>query len=202
MESADKPGSVEDDHSSGTPVTGRLVRPTRRHLRAAGCPKACLPIWSCSRGGLPCHPRYRGRGALLPHHFTLTWRQGEPDAIGGLLSVALSVGSRRPGVTWPLALRSPDFPPSPSGDRDRLADSAVHPRPSRPGRQAPQSFVISRARRYIRFFFSPVILAARPAACFTGNSSSKTPSRPSTSTDSLSPPASAPATSTTISPLR
>ena len=37
MESADKPGSVEDDHSSGTPVTGRLVRPTRRHLRAAGC---------------------------------------------------------------------------------------------------------------------------------------------------------------------
>ena len=36
LESADKPGSVEDDHSSGTPVTGRLVRPTRRHLRAAG----------------------------------------------------------------------------------------------------------------------------------------------------------------------
>src|SRR3546814_7269050 len=29
----------------------------------------------------------------------------------GLFSVALSVGSRRPGVTWHLALRSPDFPP-------------------------------------------------------------------------------------------
>ena len=30
---------------------------------------------------------------------------------GGLFSVALSVGSRRPGVTWHLALWSPDFPP-------------------------------------------------------------------------------------------
>ena len=37
MESADKPGSVEDDHSSRTPVTERLMRPTRRRLRAAGC---------------------------------------------------------------------------------------------------------------------------------------------------------------------
>lgn len=31
--------------------------------------------------------------------------------LGGILSVALSVGSRRPGVTWHLALWSPDFPP-------------------------------------------------------------------------------------------
>ena len=31
--------------------------------------------------------------------------------LGGLLSVALSVGSRRPGVTWHLVHRSPDFPP-------------------------------------------------------------------------------------------
>src|SRR5919108_2502898 len=30
---------------------------------------------------------------------------------GGLLSVALSVGSRRPGVTWHLVHGSPDFPP-------------------------------------------------------------------------------------------
>ena len=36
-EPADKPGSVWDDHSSGMPVTGHLVRPTRRQLRAAGC---------------------------------------------------------------------------------------------------------------------------------------------------------------------
>ena len=32
-------------------------------------------------------------------------------ARGGLFSVALSVGSRPPGVTWHPALRSPDFPP-------------------------------------------------------------------------------------------
>ena len=32
---------------------------------------------------------------------------------GGLLSVALSVGSRPPGVTWHPALWSPDFPPFP-----------------------------------------------------------------------------------------
>ena len=33
-----------------------------------------------------------------------------PKRLGGLLSVALSVGSRPPGVTWHLALWSPDFP--------------------------------------------------------------------------------------------
>lgn len=32
-------------------------------------------------------------------------------AIGGLLSAALVVGLRLPGVTWHPALRSPDFPP-------------------------------------------------------------------------------------------
>src|SRR5690554_1105318 len=72
-ESADKPGSVVDSHSSRTRVTARLERPTREpcgpHVR--GYPQ-CSPIWSCSRRGLPCHFRYRKRGALLPHLFTLT----------------------------------------------------------------------------------------------------------------------------------
>ncbi len=36
---------------------------------------------------------------------------------GGLLSVALSVGSRRPGVTWHRALWSPDFPRHPHAPR-------------------------------------------------------------------------------------
>jgi len=46
-------------------------------------------------------------------------------AAGGLLSVALSVGSRPPGITWHLALCSPDFPRwSLLGDpRDRLTDA-------------------------------------------------------------------------------
>jgi len=32
--------------------------------------------------------------------------------VGGVFSVALSVGSRPPGVTWHPALWSPDFPPA------------------------------------------------------------------------------------------
>jgi len=78
-EPADKPGSVVDSHSSRTRVTACLERPTRGpcgpHVRS------CLqrpPIWSCSRRGLPCHFRYRKRGALLPHHFTLTAGPWEP----------------------------------------------------------------------------------------------------------------------------
>src|SRR5690606_35113819 len=65
-----------------------------------------IPIWSCSRWGLPCHFRYRKRGALLPHHFTLT-----PLARGGIISVALSLESPPPGVTRHLVPWSPDFPP-------------------------------------------------------------------------------------------
>ncbi len=33
-----------------------------------------------------------------------------PKCLGGLLSVALAVGSRLPGVTWRSGRRSPDFP--------------------------------------------------------------------------------------------
>ena len=45
--------------------------------------------------------------------------------LGGLLSVALSVGSRLPGVTWHSAQWSPDFPPLASCEvcSDCLADS-------------------------------------------------------------------------------
>ena len=66
---------------------GRLLpdasrdRPGRRRGSAfcfARRQKAAVPIWSCSRWGLPCRLRCRGRGALLPHPFTLTaskdWR--------------------------------------------------------------------------------------------------------------------------------
>ena len=60
---------------------------------------------------------YQLRGALLPHPFTLTRfrfadrRSNLHLEPGGLLSVALSVGSHPPGVTWRSALWSPDFPP-------------------------------------------------------------------------------------------
>ena len=63
-----------------------------------------------------CHPR----GALLPHHFNLT---GIRRCLGGILSVALSVGSRRPDVIWHLTQWSPDFPPLHECSDDCLADS-------------------------------------------------------------------------------
>src|SRR4249920_3424901 len=73
MESAYKPGFVEDSHSSGIAVTGDLKRPTRKH---GGTPAAtCVAtfLFGLAPGGVCraaecCHRR----GALLPHRFTLT----------------------------------------------------------------------------------------------------------------------------------
>jgi len=109
-ESADKPGSVENSHSSGTYVTVCLKQPTRERCG----PHHCSPIWPCSERGLPC------RRVLPPTRCALTapfhpYRPAEAD-VGGMLSVALSVGSRPPGVTWHSALWSPDFPPRRRGD--------------------------------------------------------------------------------------
>jgi hypothetical protein len=84
------------------------------HARTPRCRFPCdFPIWPCSRRGLPCHNRYQLRGALLPHHFTLTCGPSHAGSlrIGGIFPVALSVGSRPPGVTWRRVRRSPDFPP-------------------------------------------------------------------------------------------
>ena len=105
-EPADKPGSVVGNHSSGTAVTGSLKRPTRKRRGQ----RHCLPIWSCSRWGLP------SRSVLPPARCALTapfhpYLAGLATRPGGILSVALSVGSRPPGITWHLALWSPDFPP-------------------------------------------------------------------------------------------
>jgi hypothetical protein len=78
------------------------------------------PIWSCSGWGLPSRPGcpYRWWSLTPPFHPCLcrdTSGSYEPDvqAIGGLLSVALSVGSPRLGVTQQPALWSSDFPQAP-----------------------------------------------------------------------------------------
>jgi len=47
---------------------------------------------------------------------------------GGIFSVALSIGSRLPGVTWHPALRSPDFPPRLDRNPD---DATARPTPER-----------------------------------------------------------------------
>ena len=63
------------------------------------------PIWSCSRRGLPCHCRYRQRGALLPHPFTLTAKA----AVCFLWHFPWSRLRRTlSGAVFPW---SPDFPP-------------------------------------------------------------------------------------------
>ena len=72
---------------------------------------------SCVRWGLQCRLRYRTRGALLPHPFSLTVN-------GGLLSVALSLKSPSPGflrhpVSKTLGLSSLTGSPCP---RDRITD--------------------------------------------------------------------------------
>ena len=88
--SSDLPGSP-----CGPQVRGRSRRASLFGLAPGG---VCRAAECCHR-----------RGALLPHRFTLTV-SALLRRLGGLLSVALSVGSRPPGVTWHLALWSPDFP--------------------------------------------------------------------------------------------
>jgi hypothetical protein len=104
-----KPGSVPscdgDGHSSGTFVAERLARPTRAAARKPArhgfeaVPAA--PTWSCSRWGFPCRRHYWQRGALLPHHFTLAAHDIPSlgrHRLGGVFSVALSLGSPPPAV--------------------------------------------------------------------------------------------------------
>ena len=66
-----------------------------------------IPIWPCSEWGFTIAITVASkRGALLPHHFTLTTEKFD----SGILSVALSVNFRLPGIAWHSALWSPDFP--------------------------------------------------------------------------------------------
>ena len=95
-------------------LPGGFGRAVRRRAAASG--RATRhPIWSCSVRGFACHRRYRRRGALLPHLFTLTPRLARLAALlaqGGIFSVPLSVRLPCPGVTRRTALRSSDFPPA------------------------------------------------------------------------------------------
>jgi len=86
-----------DGHSSWSDVaTAPLAANPDR--RAKTGPHA-VPIWHCSRWGLPCRRCYQPRGGLLPHRFTLAQKTRRNGHSGGLFSVALSLGFPRPGVT-------------------------------------------------------------------------------------------------------
>lgn len=96
----------DDSHSSRPDVAVRLERPTRERRG----PRHGPPIRSCSRWGLPCPAALAPQAVRSYRTVSPLPRLPLPAAFGGLLSVALAVGSRRPGVTWHLALWSPDFP--------------------------------------------------------------------------------------------
>ena len=92
-------------------VTAHFERPTREHARAARRSRDCrLPYLVLLRVGFTMPPMLPPARCALTAPFH-PYRCAETTQLGGLFSVALSVGSRLPGVTWHPALWSPDFPP-------------------------------------------------------------------------------------------
>jgi hypothetical protein len=89
--------------------SSRLAASGRCGARRGSFERAFLPIWSCSVWGLPCLPRYRGSGALLPHLFTLTRSCWAVSSLWHWPSTGLD--ARVPDVIRHTALRSSDFPP-------------------------------------------------------------------------------------------
>ena len=62
-----------DGHSSGMTVTGHLVQPTRKQPRTTVSAQAVVSLFGLASDGVyPAACCYQKRGALLPHHFTLT----------------------------------------------------------------------------------------------------------------------------------
>jgi hypothetical protein len=126
VEPADKPGSVEDDHSSRTYVAARLKQPTRTQRG----PRQWVPIWFCSGWSLPCHELLPvARCALTaPFHPYLIPQAGHRRFALCCTSRQLAPPRRylapcpmEPGLSSPLSV-------SPKGQRqsgDRLADSGA-----------------------------------------------------------------------------
>jgi len=87
-----------------------VKQPTRKLMTETGGSIASL--FGLAPQGV-CHAvaAHAGRGALLPHRFTLT-SVVLRRRFGGLFSVALSVAFPRLDVIQPAARRSSDFPPS------------------------------------------------------------------------------------------
>ncbi len=106
--------------SSCQPGPLGLKRPCGRSLRLrADRPPREVPIWHCSRWGLPCRSCCQSRGGLLPHRFTFS------PARSGVVSSLWRFPSGFPGRALPgtAASWSPDFPRVPKDPR-----SSGHPR--------------------------------------------------------------------------
>jgi hypothetical protein len=113
-----KPGSVHAANGAGRPfLWDGPCGPPRATNPGDGSemlPRPCFrtapaaPIRSCSRWGLPCQPCHQGRGALLPHRFTLA--PGKPVAVCFLWHCPWGRPRRLlAGTVFPW---SPDFPPA------------------------------------------------------------------------------------------
>jgi len=131
-----KPGQRGAGGGVGSRPVSRVLSRTVIHLgRMSPCASSDLP--GGTRGprtaAKDCPPPYLvllrvgftlppmlppARCALTaPFHPYLAFSGSRRKRNGGIFSVALSVGSRPPGVTWHPALWSPDFPPSPRAGR-------------------------------------------------------------------------------------
>ena len=141
-----KPGPVPhagcpargSDHSSRRRIAAPLEHSTRALAPlcdASGGPPSKVPLFELAPGGACSaagHPAV-ARG-LLPHDFNLacaslpraSQRSGRSPAIGGVVSVALSLGLPRVAVNDLPAQWSPDFPPAGPWARRR---SPIHLRP-------------------------------------------------------------------------
>jgi len=111
---ADKPGSVEQS-GTGRIIGQSFLWATRYREALAAYPGATratplLPYLALPRMGftVPVLSPVLRWALTPPFHPYLIFLA---KAIGGLLSVALSVASRRPAVSRHPALRGPDFPP-------------------------------------------------------------------------------------------
>lgn len=185
-------------HSSRRSVTATFKQPTRR----LGGPPHRLPIWSCSRWGLPCRSVTR---LAVRSYRTISPLPACLRRLRRYLSVALSVGSRRPGVTWHRALWSPDFPRHPERmtrlpGRLRRGHLTCFIRSTRNPKACRKAGVHSPPYNALRG--APDSSAASFAAVEGGRWSLSLAYRRRPSTTLASAASPAPCTSTTNSPLR
>lgn len=106
-ESVDKPGSVVDNHLSSKFVTKLLKQPTQTqcgpHLMSFYLALLQSGVYLANDVTIIAVRSYRTISHLLEPYL-------KHHSSGVIFSVALSVGSHPPGVTWHSALWSPDFP--------------------------------------------------------------------------------------------
>jgi|GEM_PF-5476041 len=97
--------------------------PDRARVTCCGLAATPISIWSCSEWGFPCRACYQDARCALTAPFHPYSCLHKEDT-SGIFSVALSIGSRLPGITWHSTLWSPDFPPFTCVKSDCLTDFA------------------------------------------------------------------------------